>query len=95
MGVIETIMRKLNEIKKKSLLMILGSNYAYSCDKLVDFWGDLGSQEGNDCLELDILQVCSVSAPSHLCHCLTLCYGPVLVCTEEKLPDIAKYLLGS
>lgn len=94
MGVIEAIMRNLNEIKKKSLLMILQLNYAYSCDKFIDLRGDLGSQEGNDYLELDVLQVCSVSAPSHLCHCLTLCYGPVLVCTEEILPGIAKYLLG-
>lgn len=75
--------------------MISQSTYAYSCDRPVDLWGDLGTQEGNDYLELDILQVCSVRAPSHLCHCLTLHYGPVLVCTEEKLPGITKYLLGS
>lgn len=75
--------------------MISQSTYAYSCDRPVDLWGDLGTQEANDYLELDILQVCSVRAPSHLCHCLTLRCGPVLVCTEEKLPGIAKYLLGS
>lgn len=80
---------------KNPSLMISQSTYAYSCDRPVDLWGDLGTQEANDYLELDILQVCSVRAPSHLCHCLTLRCGPVLVCTEEKLPGIAKYLLGS
>jgi len=93
MGVIETIMRNLNEINEV-FLMISWSTYAYSCDRLVDFWRDLGTQEGSDYLEPHIVQVCSVSTPAHLCHCLTLYYGPLLVCTEEKLPGIAKYLLG-
>lgn len=74
--------------------MISWSTYAYSCDRLIDLWGDLGTQEGDDDPELDVLQVCSIRAPSRLCHCLTLCYGPVLVCTEEKLPGTLKYLLG-
>lgn len=77
---------------RKTSLMISRSTYAYSCDRPLDLWGDLGTQEDNDYPELDILQVCSVSALSHLCHCLTLRYRPVLVCAEEKLAGIAKYL---
>lgn len=39
--------------------MISRSTYAYSCDRPIELWGDLGTPEGNDYLELGILQVCS------------------------------------
>lgn len=46
MGVVETITRNLNETSNNNSLMISLSTYAYSCDRLVDLWGELGTQGG-------------------------------------------------
>lgn len=58
MGVIETIVRNLKrDFLKTPLLMISWSASAYSCDRLADLSGDLGTQEGKDYLDLGILKV--------------------------------------
>lgn len=58
MGFIETIVRNLKEIFFKTpLIMISWSASACSCDRLADLWGDLGTQEGKDYLDLGILKV--------------------------------------
>lgn len=46
MGVVETITRNLNETNNNNSLMISLSTYAYSCDRLVDLWEELGTQGG-------------------------------------------------
>lgn len=90
MGVVETITRNLNEINNNNSLVISLSTYAYSCDRLVDLWGELGTQEGKG---YRIGRGSYRSAVLMLIHIFAIAspYAKEQSCTEEKLPGVAKY----